>query len=194
MKRFFYVVDLPKPKLQRVFDSIRAVCDPHQKNRAHITVRGPYRQRYRMTAVNARIRGTPIEIDGPGAFFENGQHTVYLRCKSDALRDAWSKGDFGYAPHLTLYDGPSRRFAHRLFDLVTKIHPRVRFTAKKLTPLVSRAGQRGFGAAIELTDDDLYETFGQPLRYSDLESLSDDSRLDLVERGLMRLSSLGQDH
>lgn len=187
MKRVFYVIDLPDPELQKAFDSIRLVCDPSQKNRAHITVRGPYKQRYRVSAADARVRGALVEIDGPDAFFEEGQNTVFLQCKSDALSDVWRKPDFDFAPHLTLYDGQSREFAVRLLSLVREFKPRVTFKAQSLSTLVSRSGQQGLGPAIHLSDADLETAFGEPIKVSEIGTLDDESRLNLVRKALTRL-------
>jgi hypothetical protein len=186
--RVFYVVLFDDEMTQKTLDAIRFVCSPQVKHRAHITVRGPYRRRYQFSTSTKELSKTEIEIDGPGAFFENQQNTVFLSCRSSALRDAWFKPDFDYAPHVTLYDGDSRSFAERLLRIARRVHVKRSVRPSDLLPLTSPAKQSGFGLQLDLTDADLSEVFGQPLTLAGIETLDDNERLHLAEIGLRRLA------
>ena len=104
--RMFHVLYVPDGLIADCIDAIRVLAHPSEKHRAHITVRGPYqRASNRLDSVNRSIESSEINIDGSGNFFESGQNTVYLRCRSPNLESVWYKPDYGFNPHITLYDG-----------------------------------------------------------------------------------------
>src|SRR5437588_595976 len=119
--RVFYVVYISDETLRKCIDGIRLLSNPFEKESAHITLRGPYRQRYNVDHLSSIVRGTTVLISGVGSFFEAKQNTVFFSCESSHLRAVWHKPNYpDYNPHITLYDGESRRFANELAKAIGK--------------------------------------------------------------------------
>ena len=142
--RTFHVLYLPDGLMASCIDAIRAFANPAEKSRAHITVGGPYGGKRKDVSGSSRIvEGSEINIDGPGNFFDSGQNTVYLRCRSPKLEDVWDKYDYGFNPHITLYDGSSREFSKRLWEIVSGRTYKLSFIAGPLKPLKSSQPRQG---------------------------------------------------
>ncbi len=181
--RVFYVIYVSDPLLEGILDGVRFLANPHEKGRAHVTVRGPYRQRYDLTAQQRRIAGTRLTCHGAGSFFGPRQNTVFVRCDSPALRDVWHKPDYGYHPHLTLYDGSSRVVAEDLLTLLEAADARFGFEVVGLEPLLSTKGQANLdlAAAWALARPLLQERLGADLPQADaVRRLEWPARRDLV--------------
>lgn len=78
-RRVFYVFYSKNQHDQGVLDAIRYLADPTEKNRAHVTVRGPYTQKHDVAAVSRTVSGSKIAVTGVDAFLEPGQNTVFFR-------------------------------------------------------------------------------------------------------------------
>lgn len=147
--RTFYVLYVPDGLIANCIDAIRVLANPVEKHRAHITVRGPYQRAISsLDAINREIEGSGIDIRGSGNFFESGQNTVYLACKSPQLEAVWYKRDYGFNPHITLYDGSSHEFARKLWDIVSSRTYETSFIAGPLKALVSSRRNQG-GMALQ---------------------------------------------
>jgi len=107
--------------VQSCLDAIILIANPEEKNVAHITIRGPHIRRDDQDEAVKELIGSNISVLGTGRFFQENQNTVYLECGSQLLRKYWRKRDYGYNPHITLYDGRSRDFAEKLF-LILRNH------------------------------------------------------------------------
>ena len=180
-RRVFYVVYFEDKDLQRMLDAIRLVCEPGEKTQAHITIRGPYSQRYNLSAQQERIRGSRIAADGVDHFFNEGQSTVFIKCNSHELREAWKKSDFGFNPHITLYDGSSRTFATCLLQLLSGLNLSFPFVANGLFPLVSRKGQNTIELRAAYDEHFVSGLLGNRLLLSDIDELDTKDRLSIVE-------------
>ena len=180
-RRVFYVVYFEDQNLQRILDAIRLLCDPNGKTRAHITIRGPYSKRTDMSPFTRRLQGTEIVTLGVDCFFNESQNTVFLKCDSDRLREVWEKSDYGYNPHITLYDGDSRQFASRLADRLSKLLLRFSFTADGLSPLISYKGQGTFDLRMAFDEEFVFKLIGKRVTSGDIEKLPVETRLSYVE-------------
>ena len=200
--RTFHVLYVPDGLIADCIDTIRVLASPAEKHRAHITVRGPYqRAENRLDGINRFVESSEIKIHGSGNFFESGQNTVYLRCKSPRLKDVWDKSDYGFNPHITLYDGPSQEFARKLWEIVSSRSYDISFIAGPLIPLVtSRRYQGGMALQADLdsgmalqADLDirlLREVTGLNIDRMKLEGLGEDGRLEAVDKLCDYLSRL----
>jgi len=141
-KRVFYVIYFTNNDVQKCLDAIKFLCNPFEKREAHITVRGPYSQRYDMSALSQQIKGSKVDIRGAGCFFENSQNTVFLRCNSSKLKRVWKKRDYEYNPHITIYDGDSREFANALIECLQNLDLNFAAEVDGLSCLVSIKGQQ----------------------------------------------------
>ena len=180
-RRIFYVAYFSDERLQSSFDAMRLIADPQEKSRAHITLRGPYSQRYNVSRLDRGIRGAEVAANGAGSFFQEGQNTVFVRCWSDELRKAWKKRDFGFNPHITIYDGSSREFAMELFERLDQLTLDFHFFVDGLSALVSQAGQ--YSTELHQSFDEGFATrvVGRPLDLSEIKLLSDGQRISLIE-------------
>ena len=94
----------------------------------HVTIRGPYNDPIEIEQLGRfqrEISKEPLLIHGVGIFENRGSCSVFLRVKNDKLRGIWRKPDFpvkeyGFNPHITLYEGSDLELAHRILDFLKK--------------------------------------------------------------------------
>ena len=191
--RTFHVIFVPDGLVASCIDAIRVLANPVEKHRAHITVRGPYRRRSsRSGKVSRFVEGSEINVNGSGTFFDSGQNTVYLRCAAPELETVWHKPDYGFNPHITLYDGSSQEYARELWDIVSMHTYKFSFIAGPLTPLVSsRRHQGNMTLKSDLDSRLLREVTGEDLKEATVESLGKDRRLKAIDKLCDYLSRSG---
>lgn len=187
---FFYVLHVNAKPLADCLDAIRFLCNPTEKQRAHITVRGPYKKRIDVTSINEKVAGGIVSFDGIGNFFDSRQNTVFFRCSAPRLRSVWSKSDFPFNPHLTIYDGKSSEFAHRLFDLISRYQYPLRFRAEELEAIESRKGQDSMSLALAFNSDLVRRAVGRGIDAADVPKLPEQRRLELIDRLCKYLAAL----
>jgi hypothetical protein len=187
---FFYVLHVKAKPLADCLDAIRFLCNPIEKQRAHITVRGPYRKRIDVKGLSERVNGGIVSFDGVGNFFNSRQNTVFFRCSAPRLRAVWSKPDFPFNPHLTIYDGKSSEFAHRLFDLVSRYEYPLRFRAEELEAIESRRGQSSMSLALAFNSALVRKAVGRGIVATQVPRLSERRRLELIDRLCKYLATL----
>lgn len=180
--RFFYVIYIGEPILQIALDAIRLIANPQEKGLAHITVRGPYTERQVLDPFTLQVEGQHIHAVGVGDFFADGQNTVFIECESDALPVRWHKSHYAYRPHITLYDGPSNAFARRLKEIVSREGFNIRFRATGLAKLISEKGTDYGSLKRSLTTVGLSWLIGERLTMGSLDRLSEERRLQLIDR------------
>ena len=81
----FYVVYIPDGPLAMCIDAIRAIANPGEKHRAHITLRGPYTQIHDMEGPDSMISGTEVTVSSVGHFFQERQNTVFFLAQRRTL-------------------------------------------------------------------------------------------------------------
>ena len=180
-RRIFYVVYFQDQLLQHTLDAMRFIADPKEKFSAHITIRGPYLQKYHFRRMDRRIHGAQVMADGVGSFFGEDQNTVFIRCRSEILRYVWKKSDYEYNPHITLYDGSSRNFARMLLDRLDHLPLRFSFVVGKLSPLVSMKKQYSMELSHAVNEDMFFDVVGRYLGASEVHRLSVEERIGLIE-------------
>ena len=189
-RRIFYVVHFDDQRLQTSLDAMRFIANPKEKTPAHITVRGPYSRPYNLCGLERKIQGAEVVADGTEAFFQEGQNTVFIRCYSERIREVWKKKDFGFNPHITIYDGSSRDLARMLLDRLGRLPIQFRFFVSKLLPLESHKGQYSAWLRQSFDEEFASEIVGYPLRISEIDALSPERRVSLIESFARGLSSL----
>jgi hypothetical protein len=181
--RVFYVVYAADHVIATCLDAIRLLCDPNEKARAHVTLRGPYLQRLSMQGLSTAVTSRPVCVNGVGNFFEGSQNTVFLRCDSPSFREVWSKKDYpGYNPHITLYDGTVREFAAKLVQRLSRLDLEFSFMPTRLEPLVSARGQRDGSLLMHFDYCLASEILQHELDARVLKEIDDANRLQLIER------------
>src|SRR5207249_1340689 len=139
--RVFYVIYVSDDRLRSAIDTIRLLAAPSVSHPAHLTVRGPYSQRRNMDAMSAAITGETVILHSAAYFFHKGQHTVFFEAAANNLEAIWHKPEFGFNPHVTIYDGRSRSRAIQLYQLLTRFPIVLTFTSRGLEPLIANGGQ-----------------------------------------------------
>jgi hypothetical protein len=181
--RLFYAVYVQDAFLQSALNVVRYLCKPTVIHEAHITVRGPYTEEQNISPWSEVIAGKYITVDGVSAFRGPQQNTVYLRCEAPEFEHIWWKQDYGFNPHLTLYDGSDARFAQQLETLLTSMQVRFSFRSTGLKTITS------FNAHFNICETNqarMYDlaTVGQhigiALEHFDLCNLATYQRLDYV--------------
>src|SRR5260370_20339551 len=178
--RVFYVLYICEPELSDCVDAIRLLANPAEKSAAHLTVRGPYQRKLPMSHLSEKIVGRSIFVDRVGNFFQEHQNTVFFSCFSPDLSLIWKKSDFGFNPHITIYDGDSDRFARKLYGILRKNRYSFRFTAGRLEPFVSIRRQNGFRLQLTFNSRLVSEILGKRVTAKDIPTLSASHRLEFI--------------
>ena len=179
-RRVFYVLFFDDPKLQATLNAMRFIANPDVKTPAHITIRGPYSQPYHMPKKQELIRNTEVFADGVDAFFSNEQNTVFIKCQATTLREVWKKDDYGFNPHITIYDGSSRNLAKMLLNRLSGLEIRFSFVVNQLSKLTTYKGQYSNLLRIEFDEDIVSSIVGRKVRVFDLDMLSSHERVNLI--------------
>lgn len=190
---FFYVLYIPGEELGGCIDAIRFLANPSVKHRAHITVRGPYERPTPVDKLNQSLAGNVVTVTDVGRFVGDRQQTVFLDCDGTRLRAVWWKRDFGYHPHITLYDGADMQLAEAIAAAAARFRYQLRFVSDRLELLESRPGRPATGMAAYFDGwlSDLVRTVtGQSLRADEVCALSAVRRLRLLEGLLEHLAGL----
>ncbi len=191
--RVFYVIYIEDEVIRACLNAIRILCNPRVKTSAHLTVRGPYKtkiKRQRLDVLNELVHNSRIIVYGVDKFFEPNQNTVFLQCASPELPLVWKKRDYGYNPHITLYDGDSRTFAENLLRILCSFRFNFSFTADKLSPLVMKKGQLNFFSPIETNASVISSIIGRQFDVRLIDSMSVVERLNLIRKICCHLSQL----
>lgn len=188
--RLFYVIYVPEGEIRACIDAVRYLCNPREKHRAHITVRGPYDSPQDLGPAADRVRGEKVVVAGCGTFFGPTQNTVYLKCKCPALADVWEKKDYGsFNPHITIYDGPSREAAETLLGVLQACPVQFEFAADRLAPLVSIKGEPNFNLRDYFASDIVSQVLKESVEVESVPTLPEAQRLNYAERICIYLSA-----
>lgn len=188
--KLFYVIHIGQRALAECVDAIRFICNPAEKQRAHLTVRGPYQKRINISRMSRKIVGDTVSIESVGNFFDSGQNTVFFHCSAPELKDVWKKPHYPFNPHITLYDGTSREFAQRLYAVISRYNYSLKFQANELEPIESKKGQQSMSLALAFNSKSLARITGEKIKPAAVSTLPEERRLQLVERICQHLSAL----
>jgi hypothetical protein len=188
-RRVFYVFYSRDAHDQSFLDAICYLADPSEKNRAHVTVRGPYSQKRGAPAVTKSVDGSEVVVTGVDAFLEPGQNTVFFALSAPELGTIWHKPDFPNSkPHLTIYDGKSREFAVQLRSRLQQVNPRFRFRATPLEVLVTKKGQGSLDLRAAFDQDLVRSVTGTAVSADVVSQLPAEERIDLIAKLCTRLA------
>ncbi len=183
--RIFYVLTFRSGFIVGSLNAIKFLSDPKQKILTHITVRGPYEHKLdekKQKEIEKKINGKIVSINGVGAFFNENQSTVYLKCDSEDLMEIWDKPSYkGYNPHITLYDGKSREYAKKLLNVLSRNDISFEATADRILPYNSIKGQKDlfFGNTFNTTLIEKIATFR--FRDDDIMRMDDEVKLKIID-------------
>lgn len=139
--KYYLVIYIYNEKLKCLIDGVRLFADPTQKHEAHITVRGPYEYKNKISEEEKKkikeweseIKNQEICITGVDTFYGTNQNTVYFKCESNSLKNIWWKKHFhSYQPHITIYDKNDRSFSEEIFNLFSHKNIDLKFKVHSL--------------------------------------------------------------
>lgn len=187
--KIFYVVYAKEEKLDSCLNAIRLLCDPEQRNPAHLTIRGPYSKRAKSRDLekwNKELQSNLVFVKGGGTFFNESQNTVFLLCEASSINQVWYKPDYRDGiPHITLYDGKSREFAEKLSKVLEKYEPQINFKVTKLEPLRTRQGS--ITSKIFNEPEFVKDVLEEDIDFSAIQNLTVEKRLQLIEKLFAKL-------
>ncbi|MGZ3698579.1 MAG: hypothetical protein ACXVCH_10830 [Bdellovibrionota bacterium] len=188
--KIFYVLHIKESVLADCVDAIRFIGNPTEKQRAHLTVRGPYQKRIDVTAMSRKIVGDTVSIDRVGNFFDSGQNTVFFHCNASELKNVWNKPHYPFNPHITLYDGGSREFAHKLYEVINRYTYCLKFQADQLEPISSMKGQESMSLAFAFNSKFVRQALGEKIGPRTVLEFTEERRLQLINRLCQHLAAL----
>lgn len=192
-KRVFYVVYVRDELLQHILDAIRYLADPSEKTRAHVTIRGPYKQRLSFGERTKAMDKSDFTVTGVDSFFGPDQNTVFFTLLAPNLEKLWNKPDYPDSrPHLTIYDGDSREFAQRLSSRLRDLRPTFRFKPTSLKPLCTNKGQNSFELRAAYDETLVNRLTGRCVAADDVPDLSAEQRVRLIESLCEHLMDYGE--
>ena len=137
-QRFFVFFYVDNPEVEEYLNLAIFVANPLEKWPAHVTVAGPFP--HRNSVPKAVPFHSEVNVRGVGRFNGSGQNTVFLNVESDELRKYWNKPDYGYNPHITIYDGDDPKLADMIYISLKTLDPFFSFPVKKLKRVKSVKG------------------------------------------------------
>lgn len=187
--RIFYVIYIKDEILGSYLNAIRYLGNPNEKNDAHITVRGAYKKSLNnIQKYNSIVKGDKVIIRSVGKFFDKDQNTVYLTCESKNLKKVWQKFDYGFNPHITLYDGKSRDFAIKLVEILNSHLINFTFIVNELSELRIMKGQSDYRLRLDANIGYIKLIIGSKLSHNDVEKMGEQKRLELIDKLTFNLS------
>jgi hypothetical protein len=187
MNPSFYVI-YPFSENVRIFiNAIRVLAEENQRTQVHITVRGPYYKRLSQAKENeysSIIKGEEIIVKGVANFFESNQNTVFFEFKeNENLRKIWKKTTYlEYNPHITIYDGKDKAFAHELFDILKQDFKSFSFSVNEISWLEPKDKEKLelFHLKTVVDFENLSIILGKEIDLSKIGSLSNKERLSFI--------------
>lgn len=190
MTKWFSVLYFDDADVQAFLDIMICLADPSEKNQAHVTLRGPFPTKSDAANYPALMHGTIVSVLGEGAFFQEHQSTVFLRCDSELIQQNWFKRGLGYQPHITIYDGKDRPFAKKLLSLLKGHRLFFAIRAGEILPTGSVSGQKDMGLLFNVNSAFFRHVVGQDFDLEAIRSFPDWKRLSLIDRVCTQLTGL----
>ena len=97
------------------------------------------------------------------------------------MKKIWSKPDYDYNPHITLYDGKSRTFAEKLVKILNSHLRNISFKVDKLYELKSVRGKVNEPITVNSTLSYIKRIVGEKLSKENLEKMDDSEKLFFIE-------------
>jgi len=187
MNPSFYVIYPSNDNVRIYINAIRVIAEENQRTQVHITVRGPYKKRLselKEKEYSSLIQGEKLIVNGIGNFFELNQNTIFFECEENLkLKKIWKKTSYmEYKPHITIYDGKDRDFAHDLYNVLEKNFKAFPFIVNELSWLEPKDKEKLelFHLKTVIDFGSLSNELGQSLNLSIIEKLSNVERLNFI--------------
>lgn len=180
-----YAIKIKEPEISTILNLVKYLCAPNSKTEVHVSVRGPYKRKMdveKIEELNKKIENTSIRIKEIGNFFLYNQNTVYLKCVSTSIQKVWDKKNYGFNPHLTLYDGDDINFAAQLYQVLNQIGINISFKASALILYDTSKLDASTLLTLGIDTTILKEAIGLNLQLVDPAVYSTEEKLDLIKK------------
>lgn len=182
---FIYAIKIEDIKKQQLLNAIKYICSPSSKTEAHISVRGLYKIRQKakiVKKVNQSIKGSKIQINGVGNFFNENQNTVYLNADGEELKKVWHKSTFPhYAPHITLYNGKDTDFAQKLYQFLLQFNIAFEFNSSELIAYDLSNKNLSFLLSLEISQGFFEESLELNYSPEDISHLNETEKFKIIK-------------
>lgn len=186
----FYVLYSKDKNVRDYLNSIKLLCDYNQRTEAHITVRGPYKNKLSSEIIetqNSIIKNEKLIISNVENFFPfNNQNTVFFKCDdNENLKKIWKKITYNeFRPHITMYDGKDFNFAQNIFSILTANFKPFIYEVDKLSFLEPKGKDSlGLYSLKNVFDYSFFkEVLDVKISIESLTSLKNVERLNLIEK------------
>lgn len=140
--KVFYAIKIEDEKINVILNTIKVMCDHSSKNDVHITIRGPYKQRYNISNIEKIANNSKMKFIGVDKFFTDTQNTIYIKLYIENIEKMWYKPSYdiniyGINPHMTLYDGDSRNFATSIYKIIENFDIKIDIDKIKIETIIS---------------------------------------------------------
>jgi len=181
---YFVAAQFSDSRIQELFNTARLIVEGDYARRAHITLRGPYKDKGDISKTIFEKDAGKITIRKPGTFFYGKQHTVHLSVEIMDLKELWYKPDFpNGAPHLTLYDGEDRKFAWAVFSTLRRHKWGMTLNSSRLSVLEKkRTVEDDFLDSVRFPAKLIEKIAGRPVAAEEIRRLSDLDRITMLDR------------
>ena len=192
---YFVAVSFSDTKIRELFDLMRLVAEPDYARSAHITLRGPYKQKKDISDSIFRKDVGKITLRKPGCFFENNQNTVFLNIEIFAISDGWWKPDFpNVTPHLTIYDGKDRETAWVIFNTLKTFSWQIRLNSSPMHILdKKRTIENEFLTQYDKVSRTVSDVMGKDITPQEMRNLSLFDRVGVIKNVCQRINTLSND-
>jgi len=181
-----YAIKIQDVKIASILNFVKLLCAPNSKTEMHLSVRGPYSSPLKPRKVseyNEQIKNSEIKIIDIGNFFSNEQNTVFLKCDGQALKRIWKKTTYTheYNPHLTLYDGKNKDFAHELYTLLSKRYINLSFSCSELIIYDTSKKNTSLMLGLAINNDIIKEIVGASLDMLYINNMEDFEKYKMID-------------
>jgi hypothetical protein len=182
MNRFFAFLYVEDEAIAPLLNTAIVVLNPRAKWPAHVTVAGPFTSRKQLPRKLAYYRS--MSVFGVGQFRSETQNTVFLRVGTFDLRRVTKKPDYGFNPHITLYDGQDHELGDELYRQLRSSVPFMRLHVSRLHLVESGSPQRDMHFWFDRLDAEFVKDFG--LTWSAIEGLTAEDRILIATSAIRR--------
>jgi hypothetical protein len=146
MAKSFVFLQITDPEIGALIYGIRSVAmGAPPKSGPHVTIRGPYSRPLsgvQIVRYGKILASNPVVLEGIGKFQSGDRTTVFMKVQHPKLLQVWWKPDypvkdFGFNPHVTLYEGADNVRAQRLELFLRSEGIKLLTTEFAVTPHVS---------------------------------------------------------
>jgi hypothetical protein len=146
MAKSFVFLQITDSEINALIYGIRTIAmGVAPKSGPHVTIRGPYSRalsRTQLLRYGRILASHPVVLEGIDKFRSGDRTTVFMKVQHPKLLQVWWKRDypikeFGFNPHVTLYEGADDDRAQRLEGFLRREGIKLLTTDFAVTPYVS---------------------------------------------------------